>query len=143
MKYLVDANVWLEAVAAGAHAADAVELFQSAPPGWLAVTDFSLHTIGLVLTPREPTKLTDFLDDLIHRRVFTLHLTPADMYTVVQRMSSAHLDFDDAFQHVAAERNDLKIISFDSDFDRSPRGRITPAQAVWEIQKDREGSSEP
>src|SRR5215207_7128754 len=98
MKYLVDANVWLEAVAAGANAAEAVQLFRSAPPGWLPVTDFSLHTIGLVVTPREPSKFIEFLDDLIRRRVFTLHLTPTDLYTVVERMSSAQLDFDDAFQ---------------------------------------------
>jgi predicted nucleic acid-binding protein len=140
MKYLVDANVWLEAIAAGAHAADAVQLLQSAPPGSLAVTDFSLHTIGLVVTPREPLKFLEFLDDLIRRRVFTLHLTPTDLYTVVERMSSAHLDFDDAFQYVAAKRNDLRIVSFDADFDRSPRGRITPAQAASEIQSHRAGT---
>jgi len=34
------------------------------------------------------------------------------------------LDFDDAYHYAVAEYFDL---SFDSDFDRTPKGRISPA----------------
>jgi len=37
-------------------------------------------------------------------------------------------DFDDAYQYSAAEKYNLTIVSFDSDFDRTPRGRKTPAE---------------
>ncbi|HEX4055663.1 MAG TPA: hypothetical protein VHX86_15470 [Tepidisphaeraceae bacterium] len=36
----------------------------------------------------------------------------------------------DAFVYAIAEMYDLRIVSFDSDFDRAPRGRLTPAQAL-------------
>lgn len=37
-----------------------------------------------------------------------------------------NLDFDDAYQYKVAEKYNLKIISFDSDFGRTERGRVTP-----------------
>jgi len=131
VKYLLDANVWLEAIAAGAHAQDCRSA--QAPAGSLATTDFSLHTTAIILTPANPSQFRVLLDDLIDLRVFTLHLAPADLYTVLDRMAAYSLDFDDGFQYVAAERDDLRIVSFDSDFDRTPRGRLTPAQALAEL----------
>jgi predicted nucleic acid-binding protein len=41
-----------------------------------------------------------------------------------------NLDFDDAYQYVAAEKHDLTIVSFDSDFERTGRGRKTPAEVL-------------
>lgn len=40
------------------------------------------------------------------------------------------LDFDDAYQYVAAEREQAIIINFDKDFDKTLQGRQTPAQVV-------------
>jgi predicted nucleic acid-binding protein len=40
------------------------------------------------------------------------------------------LDFDDAYQYVAAEKRDLTLVSFDSDFDRTRRGRKTPGEVL-------------
>ena len=45
-------------------------------------------------------------------------------------MSRLTLDFDDAFNYVIAEKRDLVIVSFDKDYDRTPRGRKTPAQVL-------------
>ena len=133
MKYLLDANVWLEAIAAGSHAHECRSLLTEAPVGSLATTDFSLHTTALILTPANPSEFRVLLDDLIRLHIFTLHLTPSDLYPVLDRMAAHDLDFDDAFQYVAAERNDLQIVSFDSDFDRTPRGRMTPGQALAKL----------
>lgn len=46
---------------------------------------------------------------------------------VAQRFN---LDFDDAYQYVAAEKYDLTLVSFDSDFDQTERGRRTPAEVL-------------
>ena len=81
----------------------------------------------------QPELFREFLDDLIRLRVNTLHLAPSNLYGVLDMMSRYSLDFDDAFQYVAAERDDLTIVSFDADFDRTPRGRKTPAQVVAAI----------
>ena len=134
MKYLLDANVWLAPMTGGANANEAEELIRKAPPSSLASTDFVLHTLGIVLTSMN--KLDAFrkiLDDLARRKVWTLHLPPSDLYTVLDRMSALNLDFDDAFQYLVAERDDLTIVSFDTDFDRTPRGRKTPGQVLAEI----------
>ncbi|MBN2466385.1 PIN domain-containing protein [candidate division WOR-3 bacterium] len=42
------------------------------------------------------------------------------------------LDIDDAYQYVAAKRHDLTLVSFDADFDRTDRGRKTPADILGE-----------
>jgi predicted nucleic acid-binding protein len=130
VKYLLDANVWLEAIVAGSHAQECRAIFAEAPRGSLATTDFNLHSAALILTPTNASEFKILLDDLIRLYIFTLHLTPSDLYTVLNRMAAHRLDFDDAFQYVAAERNDLQIVSFDSDFDRTPRGRVTSAQVL-------------
>jgi hypothetical protein len=45
-------------------------------------------------------------------------------------MQSQNLDFDDAYQYVAAKRDLLSFVSFDTDFDRSDLTRLTPAQVL-------------
>jgi hypothetical protein len=40
------------------------------------------------------------------------------------------LDFDDAYQYVAAEKDNLAIVSYDGDFDRTKLGRRTPLQLL-------------
>ena len=57
-------------------------------------------------------------------------LTSDDMPVVARAASENRLDFDDAYQHVAAEKLGLTIVSFDADFDHTPKGRRTPADVL-------------
>ncbi len=57
-----------------------------------------------------------------------------DMRDVVRAAQRFGLDFDDAYQYAAAEKHGLTIVSFDSDFDRTERGRRTPGQILSERQ---------
>src|SRR5450759_4180602 len=41
-------------------------------------------------------------------------------------MDRFKLDFDDAYQYCSAEKYHLTLVSFDGDFDRTDRGRMTP-----------------
>jgi predicted nuclease of predicted toxin-antitoxin system len=43
---------------------------------------------------------------------------------------SGRLDFDDAYQCVIARRDNLTLVSFDSDFDRTDLQRQTPAEIL-------------
>lgn len=45
-------------------------------------------------------------------------------------MDRFNLDFDDACQYVAAELFNAVVVSFDGDFDRTDRGRQTPADIL-------------
>lgn len=55
-------------------------------------------------------------------------LHPGDMGLVLDAMALHRMDFDDAYQYVAAEKRDLTIVSFDRHFDGTPRGRRTPGE---------------
>lgn len=61
-------------------------------------------------------------------------LTPQDLIQVSKTMNKFGLDFDDAYQYVAAEKYDLTIISFDSDFDNTKRKRKTPGEILSELE---------
>ena len=57
-------------------------------------------------------------------------LSYEDMGNVIEVSARFNLDFDDAYQYVVAEKYNLTIISFDSDFDRTERGRKTPKEVL-------------
>lgn len=59
-----------------------------------------------------------------------IHLEPEDTEHLVRVIEQFNLDFDDAYQYVAAEKYNLALVSFDSDFDHTERGRKTPAEAL-------------
>ncbi len=61
----------------------------------------------------------------------------SEVGSFLDRMSSNHLfitDFsfhsDDTYQYTAAEKYTLTLVSFDSDFDRTERGRKMPGEVV-------------
>jgi predicted nucleic acid-binding protein len=58
-----------------------------------------------------------------------ISLVPEQMQKIVHSMALYHLDFDDAYQFTAADEYRLILVSFDSDFDRTPLKRMTPKQA--------------
>nr|MCU0491663.1 hypothetical protein [Chloroflexaceae bacterium] len=59
-------------------------------------------------------------DVLIDAGVAISTLPPTAVYRTVTVFG---LDFDDAYQYVAAERDNLNIVSFDAHFDLTDRGR--------------------
>jgi predicted nucleic acid-binding protein len=59
-----------------------------------------------------------------------LRIEPAQLTTVTQNARQYRLDFDDAFVYTVAAAHGLTIVNFDSDFDRTPRGRKTPGDAL-------------
>ena len=57
-------------------------------------------------------------------------LSYEDMGNVIEVSARFNLDFDDSYQYVVAEKYNLTIISFDSDFDRTELGRKTPREVL-------------
>lgn len=60
-------------------------------------------------------------------------LPPHAMDRVIATMDNFGLDFDDAYQYIAAEREQAVIVSFDRDFDQTIRGRQTPTQVLAQL----------
>ena len=72
-----------------------------------------------------------FLNDIVGRmgmQVKALGLD--DMESLIKASENFNLDFDDAYQYVVAEKYGLTLVSFDSDFDRTPRGRKTTTEVL-------------
>lgn len=69
-----------------------------------------------------------FIEDLfIDGSVTVVALNPVQMRYLVETMEQYRLDFDDAYQYTVAAEYNLALVSFDSDFERTPGGRLTPA----------------
>lgn len=130
MRLLVDTSVFLELLLGQSRAPEARKLFENVPGHDLFISDYALHSIGLLLLRRkQPAVFRQFLSDVfVKAGVAMLALTAADMEAVIEAAGAFNLDFDDAYQHTSAEKYGLTIVSFDSDFDRAARGRKTPAQ---------------
>jgi len=128
--YLIDTNIWLERFLDQARAEEVSQFLDRIPPEHLFITDFAFHSIGVVLSKldRRDALLRFVQDAFIEGAVSLVHLDPEDIQLVVQMMSHYNVDFDDAYQYIAAEKYNLTTVSFDSDFDRTPRGRKTPAE---------------
>lgn len=128
--HLVDTNIWLE-LFLGQERAEDVRLFLSRiDTSDLAITGFTLYSIGIILMRlKKPDALSQFLADvIINGEVKVIRLSPVDFTELIAYSARFMLDFDDAYQYAVAERHDLVIVSFDSDFDRTERGRRTPMQ---------------
>jgi predicted nucleic acid-binding protein len=62
--------------------------------------------------------------------LYVVSLSYEDMGNVIEVSTRFNLDFDDAYQYVVAEKYNLTIISFDSDFDRTELKRKTPREVI-------------
>jgi predicted nucleic acid-binding protein len=131
--YLVDTNVLLEAALRRQYWESAQKFLVSIPVGDLGISTFTLYSLGFFLTPRTPEVFDAIVADIVSRGVQIVDIAPASLNRVTRAIRQYGLDFDDAFAYTVAEMNDLRIVSFDSDFDGSPRGRATPAQVLESI----------
>ena len=98
----------------------------------LSMSDFTLHYIGVILSRLgQHAILLQFVDDVVVQGgVALVSVQPEAMPRLVKVMDQFNLDFDDAYQYVAAEQSNAIIVSFDGDFDRTDRGRQTPTDIL-------------
>jgi predicted nucleic acid-binding protein len=138
MSFLLDSNCWMQMIRAREHAMEVRDLLRAVPSNDIALTDFALHSLGLVMgRHRILDQFPRFVDEtLIRKSVRIVSILPQDLHRVVEQCNTNRLDFDDAYQYVAAELNDLTLVSLDADFDRTPRGRLTPAAALQRYRDD-------
>jgi hypothetical protein len=128
MRLLLDTNVFLEVILAQARAADAKNVIANQAGHGLHVTDFSMHSIGLLFVrQKRHADFERFMDDLVANvRPLMVGVPLADLGMVSETAAKHKLDFDDAYQYAASELAGLEIVSFDGDFDGTPKGRIPP-----------------
>lgn len=102
----------------------------------LFITDFGFYSLGIFLFRVGRHDLFVKLTEQLKGKMVRLG---SDDFGRIAKVAQQFfgLDFDDAYQYVAAEKHNLVIVSFDSDFDRTERGRLTPDQALERIRRRR------
>ena len=126
--YLLDTNIWLEHLLGQERSEEVRDLLENIPGHRLCVTDFSLHSIGLIMCRlSEHDSFLRFVDDLfVNGGVRLVRLHPHDMKRLTQAIERFGLDFDNAYQYIAAKKHGLDIVSYDTDFDKTDQGRVVP-----------------
>jgi len=126
--FLIDTNVFLEILLDQDNAERARRFLGEVDSERLFISDFSLHSIGVILFKLGHKEiLVDFVQDVITRGgVRVLGLLPTELEIVKEVSESYGLDFDDSYQYVVSKKFDFQIVSFDSDFDVTDRDRRIP-----------------
>jgi hypothetical protein len=131
MRLLVDTNLFIEVLLNQAKAGEARTLLENRKHHGLFVSDFALHSVGLLLFRHGRQHVfRQFLEDIARVGIQMVSLTALEMCSVVDAAEKLKLDFDDAYQYTVSQRNGLKIVSLDADFDRTDEGRLLPANVV-------------
>ncbi len=132
MRLLVDTNLFIEVLLNQVSAGEARTFLENRKGHDLFVTDFALHSIGLLLFRQKQHQVfRQFLQDMMGGvGIGMVSLTAREMDSLVGLAARFNLDFDDAYQYSAAIRHGLKIVSFDADFDRTTEGRLLPADVL-------------
>ncbi len=130
--YLIDTNIWLELLLQQEKAGEVLSFFQTVDASSLAITDFTLYSIGIILTRlKKYDALDDFVADTLEdNSVIRICLDPSGLRRIPSIQKQFSLDFDDAYQYVAATENGLILVSFDTDFDKTPLGRKNPVEII-------------
>ena len=132
MKLLIDTNIFLEVILGQEKAEEAKELLANAGDNNLFFSDYSVHSIGLLLFRRKQHDIfQEFLLDLTAKAgMRELSVRADDLRSVIKVAQKFGLDFDDAYQYAIAEKRGLTLVSFDKDFDHTDRGKKTPSEIL-------------
>lgn len=130
--YLVDTNVWLELLLDQQKSEITSRFFDLIPTNELFVSDFSIHSIGVILSRLKKFDVfKKFIDDLfINGQLEQLTLEPVDLIDLFTNIQKYKLDFDDSYQFSIAQKYDLTIITFDKDFNLKGIKKNTPDEIV-------------
>ena len=132
---LLDTNIILEIALEQDNAQECVNLLEQYDKIDFFISDFSIHSIGVILNKRNNLEKFDkLIEDL---RLVLKAILSLDHYYDLKRliniMKVFDLDFDDAYQYRIAEKYKLTIVNFDKDFDKTKLGKRTPAEILQTI----------
>ncbi len=115
--FLVDTNIFLE-ILLKREKKESCKKFLDNNIGNLNITDFSLHSIGVILFRYDKEDIFQkFVEDVLpNAKLLSL---PTGQYSgIINAGRNLNLDFDDAYQYSVAKYYELKLATMDKDFER-------------------------
>jgi len=115
--YLIDTNIFSE-ILLSQKQKDICKEFLLSNIGHIYISDFSLHSIGVILfRNKKETVFNKFVEDIIQKiKILTLS---EELYSDLGEVKEEYgLDFDDAYQFKTAEEYGLSIVTQDKDFEK-------------------------
>jgi uncharacterized protein len=98
--------------------AEACKAFLSQNPGKINFSDFSLHSIGVILfRQRQELIFRAFFED-VSTSAIILSLAKESYSKLSEIKQRFNLDFDDAYQFQVARDYKMAIVTMDKDFNR-------------------------
>jgi predicted nucleic acid-binding protein len=132
LRLLIDSNIFLEILLDRENKESAKSLLIQIDRHEFYISDYSLQSIGLILfRAGQPEKFTSFVKEMIiEPEIAVPTLLPQNATRIFDTAMAHRLDFDDAYQYAMADVHNLQIVSFDNDFNETPRGKKTPAEIL-------------
>jgi uncharacterized protein len=124
--FLADTNIFLEVLLAG-NKADACKAFLVQNFGKIHISDFSLHSIGVILFRQRLELVFNLFFEDVSINTHILSLAKESYLKLPGIKQRFNLDFDDAYQFQVAEDYKLSIVTMDKDFNRV-RGELGVVQ---------------
>ncbi|MCA1787186.1 MAG: PIN domain-containing protein [Desulfobacteraceae bacterium] len=113
--YLIDTNIFLEILLSQEQSKKCKKEL-SEKIGTLHISDFSLHSIGVILFRYNNELIFNkFIADVLPI-VDILTLSKKAYEKIAEVKQNFGLDFDDAYQYMIASENGLTIVTMDKDF---------------------------
>ncbi len=112
---LIDTNIFLEILLNQEKKELCKDLLQENIDN-LSISDFSLHSIGVILLRNKKGKtFSKFLKDILPK-ISILTLTKEKYIEIIKFSKKYNLDFDDSYQACLSVDKNLEIITMDKDF---------------------------
>ncbi len=116
--YLADTNIFLEVLLSQKKHKVCKEFLHDNVE-YIGISDFSLHSIGVILLRQNREKVfLKFMNDFVSK-VEILGLSKKNYAELAGIREISLLDFDDSYQFAVAEEHGLKIVSMDRDFEKT------------------------
>ena len=113
--YLLDTNIFLE-ILLGQSNKGKCKNFLVSNPDKIFISDFSLHSIGVILLRnKKANTFQEFIKDILPK-IKILSLPSVEYQELTKSADKLKLDFDDLYQYCIAKHFELHIVTMDSDF---------------------------
>lgn len=115
--HVIDTNIFLE-ILLTQEKREICKRFLDANVGNLHISDFSLHSIGVILFRNNKEGIfKKFVDDVIPK-VKIIGLSKESYKDLPEIKKKFDLDFDDAYQYKIVKDHNLEIVTMDNDFEK-------------------------